>query len=175
MVEEGWPSMDQMGALLTSRVPALAPGLAVTAVHHPFRRLASAGPLAGMRPTFFADRMLNRMVLYPRRIRRTIAGRFDIYHIVDHSYAQLALELPGHATVVTCHDVDAFRSLVIGGDDPRPAWFRAMARRVLRGLRRARIVVCVSESTRDDLIRFGLADRARLRVVPIGIDPALLV
>ena len=26
MVEEGWPSMDQMGHLLTTPLPALAPG-----------------------------------------------------------------------------------------------------------------------------------------------------
>ena len=30
MAEEGWPSMDQMGHLLTTRLPAMAPGLSVT-------------------------------------------------------------------------------------------------------------------------------------------------
>ena len=94
MPEEGWPSMDQMGHLLTSRLPALAPGLTVTPVRHRMTRVFSPGPLKRVRPLFSADRALNRMVLYPRKLKRTAAAQFDIYHIVDHSYAQLALELP---------------------------------------------------------------------------------
>lgn len=173
MTEEGWPSMDQMGALLTSRLAEHAPGLRVTPVRHPLRRVASCGPLGRLRPAFFADRVLNRMVLYPRHVRERVAGRFDLYHLVDHSYAQLALDLPGDRTIVTCHDADTFRSLVPGGE-ARPAWYRAMARRILRGLRRARIVVCVSQAARDELVGFGLVDPDRIRVVPTGIDPALL-
>jgi glycosyltransferase involved in cell wall biosynthesis len=174
MTEEGWPSMEQMGALLTSRVPQLAPGLQVTAIRHPLRRFATVGPLARSRAAFFADRVLNRLVLYPRRVRRQVAGRFDLYHVVDHSYAPLALELPARATVVTCHDVDTFRSIVHGGGERRPAWFRAMTRRILRGLRRAEIVVCVSAAARDELVAFELVHPSRLRVVPNGIDPAFL-
>ena len=49
-----------------------------------------------------------------------------------------------------------------------------MTRRILAGLRRAAIVVCGSAAAHDDLVRFGLADPARLRIVPNGIDPALL-
>jgi len=174
MVEEGWPSMDQMGHLVTTRLPVFAPGLEVTPVHHRLVRVASAGPLRASRPLFFADRVLNRMLLYPRRVRRAVRGRFDLYHVIDHSYAQLALELPAASTIVTCHDVDTFRSLADPGQDARPLWFRMMIRRILRGLRRAQIVVCVSASARDDLVRFGLVDPSRVRVVPNGIDPALL-
>ena len=174
MVEEGWPSMDQMGRLLTTRVPALAPALQVVPVQHPLVRVASPGPLQRFRSLFLADRLLNRMLLYPRRVRREVAGRFDVYHVIDHSYAQLALGLPWEQTVVTCHDVDAFRCLVDPADEPRPFWFRVMTRRILRGLRRAAVVVCGSVTARNDLLRFGLVDPSRLRVVPNGIDPALL-
>jgi glycosyltransferase involved in cell wall biosynthesis len=177
MVEEGWPSMDQMGAIVTTRVPRFAPDLRVVPIHHRLQRLASIGPLSAVRPAFFTDRVLNRMVLYPRRARREVAGRFDIYHVVDHSYAQLLLELPAKRTVVTCHDVDTFRSLIDRDDpghDPRSSWFRAMTRRILRGFRRAEIVVCVSAAARDDVLRFQLADASRLRMVPNGIDPALI-
>jgi len=176
-VEEGWPSMDQMGEIVTSRVPRFAPALHVTPIHHRLQRVASIGPLSAVRPAFFADRVLNRMVLYPRRVRREVAGRFDIYHVVDHSYAQLLLELPAPRTVVTCHDVDTFRSLIDRADpghDPRSPWFRAMTRRILRGLRRAEIVVCGSEAARDDVLRLQLVDSSRVRVVPNGIDPALI-
>ena len=174
MVEEGWPSMDQMGELLTARLPAFAPRLQITPVRHPLVRVASRGPLGRHAAPFFADRLLNRMVLYPRRVRRTVRGRFDVYHVIDHSYAQLALDLPGPSTVITCHDVDAFRSLVEPDAEPRPAWFRMLARRVLQGLRSARVVVCGSSAARDDLARFGLVAPSALRVVANGIDPALL-
>lgn len=176
MVEEGWCSMDQMGALLTARLPALAPGLTVTPIRHPMTRVVSRGPAGSLPHAHFADRLLNRMLLYPKRLRRAVAGRHDLYHVVDHSYAQLILELPAESTIVTCHDVDTFRSLLPEGADrePRPAWFRAMTRRILRGFRRARFVVCGSRSAADDVARLGLADPARVRVVPNGIDPALL-
>jgi glycosyltransferase involved in cell wall biosynthesis len=149
----------------------------VTPVRHRLQRVASAGPLARVRAAFFADRVLNRMVLYPRHVRRGVAGKFDLYHVVDHSYAQLVLDLPARRTVVTCHDVDTFRSLIDSGDpghERRPAWFRAMSRRILRGLRRAELVVCGSGAARDEVAGLGLADASRLRVVPNGIDPALL-
>jgi glycosyltransferase involved in cell wall biosynthesis len=174
MVEEGWPSMDQMGHLLTTRVPALAPGLSVTPIRHRMTRIASPFGLERIRPLFLADRILNRMVLYPQRVKRSVSGRFDLYHVVDHSYAQLVFALPPHRTIVSCHDIDTFRSLVQPVEDPRGALFNAMTRRILAGLRRAAIVVCGSAAAHDDLVRFGLADPARLRIVPNGIDPGLL-
>ena len=174
MAEEAWPSMDQMGDLLTTRVPLFAPGLSVTPIRHRLVPLASIGPLRGIRPLFLADRIVNRMLFYPAALRRRVRGRFDLYHVVDHSYAQLALELPGDSTIVTCHDVETFRSLIQPDESPRPAAFRMMTGRILRGLARAGTIVCGSAAARDDLVRFGLADPARTRVVPNGIDPRFL-
>ena len=173
MAEEGWPSMDQMGHLLTTRVHAVAPGLRVTAIRHRMTRLLSPGPLRRVRPLFSADRAINRMLLYPGRVKRSVAGRFDLYHLADHSYAQLVLQLPPGRTVVSCHDIDTFRSLVEPAEDPRNPLFKVMTRRILAGLRRAAAIVCVSHAAYDDLIRFKLADPARLRVVANGIDPHL--
>lgn len=174
MTEEGWTSMDQMGHLLTTTVPAFAPELTVTPIHHRMIRLLSPGPLGRVKPAFFADRVLNRMLLYPQRVGRQVAGQFDIYHVVDHSYAQLVLSLPPGRTLVTCHDIDTFRSIIRPPEERRNPLFKIMTRRILRGLRRAELIVCVSEAARDDLLRFSLVDPARVRVVPNGIDPALL-
>jgi glycosyltransferase involved in cell wall biosynthesis len=174
MAEEGWPSMDQMGHLLTSRLPVVAPRLTVTPVQHRMTRVFSPGPLGRVRPLFSADRVLNRMVLYPRKVKRAAVTGFDIYHIVDHSYAQLALALPEGRTIVSCHDIDTFRSLVEPDQDPRNPLFNLMTRRIAAGLRRAAVIVCVSQAAHDDLVRFKLANPERLRVVPNGIDPALL-
>jgi glycosyltransferase involved in cell wall biosynthesis len=77
--------------------------------------------------------------------------------------------LPPNRAVVTCHDVDAFAPLLDDGarSSRLPRW---LARRVLAGLQRAAAVVCVSEATRADLVRYGLVDPARLRVVPNGVE-----
>ncbi len=53
---------------------------------------------------------------------------------------------------MTCHDLDTFRSILQPEQEPRPAPFRAMTRRILSGLRAAGHVACDSEATRDALV-----------------------
>ena len=60
-----------------------------------------------------ADRVFNRFWLY-RRALVGLARRCDLFHIVDHSYAHLALALPADRTIVTCHDTDTFRGFLTG-------------------------------------------------------------
>ncbi len=85
-----------------------------------------------------------------------------------------AHELPGASTIVTCHDIDAFRCVAQPEEERRSRPFRAMTQRILSGLQRAACVVCGSEATRDDLVRHGLVPEERLRVVLNGIDPDFL-
>jgi glycosyltransferase involved in cell wall biosynthesis len=133
------------------------------------RRLTRGGSDGGA--LFNADRLLNRFWDYPRWVRRR--GReFDLFHVVDHSYAQLLHELPAGRAVVTCHDLDTFRCVLEPESEPRPALFRAMTRRVLEGFRRAARVACVSEATRDELLRHRLFPPERLAVIPNGIHAA---
>ena len=130
-----------------------------------FRRLASR--LSHPRG-FNADRLLNRFVHYPRFVRR-VASQYDAFHVVDHSYSQLVRSLPAHRTGVYCHDLDAFRCLLDPPADPRPRWFRAMARRILTGLQHAAIVFHSTHAVRDQIERSGLLDVTRLRHVPYGV------
>jgi glycosyltransferase involved in cell wall biosynthesis len=107
---------------------------------------------------------------YPGWLRRH-AGSFDLFHIVDHSYAHLVDVLPPERTIVTCHDADAFLPLVA----PRLTRSRLplfLVRRVLHGMQRAAMVACPSAATRDDLLHFGLVAPARVVVVPNGVHPA---
>ena len=99
------------------------------------------------------------------------SGRFDLYHIIDHSYGQLVHALPPGRAVVTCHDLDAFRCLLEPAAEPRPAWFRAMAGRILSGLRKAAFVACDSDATRLGLESRGLVGPGRLETLHLGIDP----
>jgi glycosyltransferase involved in cell wall biosynthesis len=161
--EEGWPSMDRCADMLLAHLPA---GAAAERCVPRFRRVL--GPLG--RTGYNADRLVNRFVTFPRFARR-LAGRFDAYHVVDHTYAQLVHALPADRTGVYCHDLDAFRCLVEPAKDPRPRWFRALARRILAGMRKAAVVFHNSQQTRDELLRFGLIDPARLVHAPLGVAP----
>lgn len=166
--------MDLVGEMLCAELKARhRAALEVTRIQPAFvRRLsrAAAGARAA-RIRFNADRLLNRFFDYPRALRR-LRGGFDIFHIVDHSYAHLAHELDGSRTVVTCHDLDAFRCLLASGAERRSLPLRMMARRTLAGMRKAARVCCDSVATRDALVANALVSPGRLVVIPNGVHPA---
>jgi glycosyltransferase involved in cell wall biosynthesis len=174
--EEGWASMDLFGEMILGHLRR-GHGGAVEAerVAPPYRHRLGRLPGLGRRGAARnADRLANRFLDYPAYLRRLVgAGRFDLYHLVDHSYAQLVHELPPGRSVVTCHDLDAFRCLLEPSAEPRPRWFRAMARRILSGLERASAVACDSEATREAILARGLLPPGRLRVVPAAVPPEL--
>ncbi len=172
LVEEHWPSMDLVADELL-RTLAAVPAPAVDPVR--IRPAMPRWPAAIARMTHVqavvnANRYLDRHRRYPRWLRRH-RGRHDAYHVVDHTYAHLVHELPAAHTIVTCHDVDAFRSLFDPATESRGAMFRRMTQRVLDGLRRAAVVTCDSVATRDALVQHGLRT-TRLEVVPLGVHPA---
>lgn len=119
---------------------------------------------------FNGDRLLNRFWDYPRWLRRQV-DQFDLFHVVDHSYAHLVHQLPPGRTIVTCHDLDAFRSLL----DPGSAWRsmprNALARHILAGMRKAALVVCDSAAIRNELLEHKLLPPERVVTVPIGVHP----
>jgi glycosyltransferase involved in cell wall biosynthesis len=145
-------------------------GVSATGLLPPFRRAFTRVPLLnGQRTARNADRLLNRHYWYPRYLAGQ-AGAFDFFHIADHSYAHLVPVLPAGRTGVYCHDLDAFRCLVEPARDPRPRWFRALARRALRGLQSAALVFHNSFDTRRQIERHGLIDPRRLVHVPLGVS-----
>jgi glycosyltransferase involved in cell wall biosynthesis len=94
-------------------------------------------------------------------------GRYDAFHIVDHSYAHLVHELPSERTGVLCHDLDTFRCLL--GEEVRPRWFRAMTRRILAGLEKAAVVFCTTETMEAKLA--NLIEPRRIVRVALGTAP----
>ena len=167
--EENWHSMNLVADMLLARTEEGALGVETVRVCPPMRRRFSRGAAAGRRSN--ADRLANRFWDYPRHLRARRA-EFDLFHLVDHSYAQLLHHLPAGRAVVTCHDLDTFRCLLEPEAEPRPAPFRAMARRVLEGFRLAARVACDSRATRDELLAHGLFPAGRLTVIPNGVHPA---
>jgi glycosyltransferase involved in cell wall biosynthesis len=150
--EERWPSMDRVASMLYEQLTQHhADAFEVERVCPPFVRAATRVPLAGRsKAAFDADRFLNRFLSYPNHIE-PLAARYDLFHIVDHSYAHLAHALPASRTVVTCHDLDAFRSVLDPTQEPRSGAFRTMTGSILTGLQRAAVVMCDTTAIRDEL------------------------
>ncbi len=168
--EERWPSMDLVGETTTDALRLAGGGeVEAEAFLPPSTTLLARARAAGKRLAD-VDRALNRHLLYPLRLRAA-RGRFDLFHVVDHSYAQLVHVLPPGRAIVTCHDLDAFRSLLEPAAEPRSAAFRAMQGRVLSGLRRAARVVFDAQTMRDDAVARGVVRGERARVVPLPVHP----
>lgn len=103
----------------------------------------------------------------------TLAARRprEIYHVIDHGYADLLRWLPSARSIVTCHDLLLLRA--------REGWLamrtpsRTMRRFAwsVRHLPRAARVVCDSEATRADVLRFTDVVPERTVVIYPGLDP----
>jgi glycosyltransferase involved in cell wall biosynthesis len=167
--EEGWPSMDLVADMLMAEFNDGGAGIDATLVRPVLPRRLSR--ISSARAAFTADRMTARLWDYPRLIRG-ISGRFDVYHVVDHSYSQLVHELPCGRTLVTCHDLDTFRSVLARGEESRSAPFRAMTRHILDGFRKAAHVACDTAATRDEVLGLARIPSERASVVHNGPHPA---
>ena len=170
--EEGWPSMDLIADMLLDALPAAANGQIVATRLQPrmARRWARLPLVGGTSRAQLADRLTGRYRDYPRWLAAR-ATLFDVFHIVDHSYAHLARVLPVGRAIVTCHDLDAVRA----GLPPHQRPFdpeRLLASRILDGLGAAGHVACVSHATKTELIAASVAEPKRVSVVYEGVHPS---
>lgn len=137
-----------------------------------FRSLLTPAPIqTPVGPTW--RRFFMRYVLYPWMIQTTV--REGVLHLLDHSFAHVLPFVPFKVrTVVTVHDliplVDA------GGLSHRQV---ARFARNVAHLQRADRLVCVSETTRDQVCRLLSIPREKTVVNPMGAatlpaaDPAM--
>jgi glycosyltransferase involved in cell wall biosynthesis len=168
--EEGWHSMDLIGDMLLEMLPVVAPDTIVaTRLQPAMRRRFGLLPGSGKRARL-ADRITGRFYDYPRWLKPRVKD-FDVFHVVDQSYAHLVHALPAPRTVVTCNDVDAILPMLPGRMKQFDA-SRALARRILSGLGRAERVVCISQATEQRLLAFGRLIPQRVTVAYLGVHPA---
>ncbi len=161
--------MDLVAGMLARELRARhAAELTVSLVRPQFVQRFSRPPGARERRVAFnADRLLNRFFDYPRFLRAR-RNDFDLFHIVDHTYAHLTTAAGAGRCVVTCHDLDAFRPVIEpnGGN----SWLMGkMARTILDGVRQAAAIACDTAATRDAVIRYQLAPAERLTINPNGV------
>jgi len=172
--EEGWPSMDLVADALFDRLRVEhADEIDAVLVRPPFkqrftRTASGAGRSQLGKARFNADRLLNRFIDYPRRLKG-VRGDFDLLHIVDHTYAHLATCAGTRPAIVTCHDLDAFRSIIEPSGSMRARLFKLMATRQLRGLQDAAMVACGSDATRIEVLRHRLVAPDRVVTIPYGV------
>jgi glycosyltransferase involved in cell wall biosynthesis len=114
------------------------------------------------------DAYAGRFLVYPRLLRGI---RTDVAHIVDHGQGYLVSGLDPGRTVVTCHDV-ILLALAGGriGSAAVPKIALQLFRISLELMRRAAMVVAVSQQTKRDLISFVGLDPARIRVISPGLN-----
>jgi glycosyltransferase involved in cell wall biosynthesis len=116
---------------------------------------------------------IDKFVLFPRRLRSKLAQRPSVVHICDHSNAMYNGQISGVPVVVTCHDLLAVRG-ALGEETNCPASFtgKILQRWILHGLRRANVVACDSQATRDDALRLVRRDSAspKVEVVTLGLN-----
>jgi glycosyltransferase involved in cell wall biosynthesis len=166
-VEETWPSMDLVADMLEAYLQRdYSDVMNVTQLCPTMRRRFSR--ISNHSSCLIADRLFNRFWDYPKHLR-AMKSKFDLFHIVDHSYSQLAHELPPERLVITCHDLDTFRCLFEPTKERRSLSFRTMMRRVLHGFRKAARVTCDTVAIRDELRAYSLFPPERLTVVHNGV------
>jgi glycosyltransferase involved in cell wall biosynthesis len=171
LAEARWHSMDLVAEILMLglRSPATRVVDAVQIRPAMVRRFTRVPGLKEWSPAEKADRIINRVWDY-RRMLSAQAGDFDLFHIVDHSYAHLVTVLPPQRSLVMCHDIDAFAG-VLPGTHGQSMVGRLLGERLLAGLVAARKIVCGSRWTRDALLASGVVEPSRLAVVPYGVHP----
>ena len=112
---------------------------------------------------------IDKYLWFPRELTRYAKAGWKI-HITDHSNAMYARK--GRGDVVTCHDLLAVRgALGEATDCPASATGRILQKWILRGLDRADVICCDSETTARDVTRL-LPHRVSsgVRTVPIALN-----
>jgi len=164
--------MDLIADMLMDTLPAVGGNrIAVTRLCPPMTHRWTRLPLIGRAARAqLGDRLTGRFWDYPRWLAPQV-GRFDVFHIVDQSYAHLTRVLPARSAIVTCNDVDAIRAALPGNTRAfHPS--RLLAAHVLDGLSRAAHIACISRATRAELLASGNIPAERVSVSHLGVHPA---
>ncbi len=158
LAQENRRSMDICGHNLTTALTAKV-GQDVEYYVSPFRRYLSGvvdHPLSAK-----LDLLVNRHFSY-----KLPTELVDIHHVIDHSYGHLLYRLPLANTVITCHDLN----ILYRAQETKNPLLRASCQHILRGLARAKWVICDSEFTRQELDQSALTPEAKIKVIPLGLD-----
>ena len=167
-VPDRWHSMLHFGRMMRDGLSAS--GLDVTFIHPPavFGRVRFLGPTVAKWLGY-----IDKFVLFRWRLWRSLAAGPHIVHICDHSNASYARAVRHAPLVITCHDLFSVRAALNEDTDCPPSRSgRVLQRWILRGLKSADAIACVSEYTAGDVQRLVAndTDRPRVAVIPLGLN-----
>jgi len=131
-----------------------------------------------LRRDAFADRMvsllpcgktsLRQHVVYPRRLHQGSMREFSLLHYPAHMDAPAWSSKPYVLTVLDLipHVLnDLYRA-------NKPGWRFRLARSLeVRSIRQATLLLAISETTANDLVRVLTIPREKIVVTPLGVDP----
>lgn len=114
---------------------------------------------------------VDKFFRFPRFLRHHLQalkqrGQPIVVHICDHSDAVYVPSLAGYPHMVTCHDMIAVRSAL--GELPMQLTRftgRIYQRLIMRGLRQAAAIVCVSDTTRLEFERIAGPGHRKVAVI----------
>jgi glycosyltransferase involved in cell wall biosynthesis len=154
-------SMQRYAQLLQQRMSPVVDNLDLVTPSSLFpRSLETRGELAKWIGHF------EKFILFPIELvwRRRA---YNIVHLCDHGNALYLFFLPRKRTLITCHDCLAIRAARGSFVETQTRWTGRVAQRlILAALRRAHHIVCVSETTRQDLARLIGRSTIDIALVP---------
>ena len=113
---------------------------------------------------------VDKYLLAPSVLRRA-AKKVDVVHVCDHSNSMYLKCAGNKPSLITCHDLLAvfaaegrFPGIHVGGTGKR------LQRWIASGLKRARVIVCVSHKTAEDTQELIGESTAKLAVVPHSLN-----
>ena len=114
---------------------------------------------------FYVDKFL-LFPLHLKSVLRREGGEGVIVHVCDHSNGMYLHALANVPNVITCHDMMPMRSAL--GEIPQNPTSRTgkiFQRLILRGLKTAQFVVCVSTATQREFLRLADFSEQKTRIV----------
>lgn len=161
-------SMQRFGLMMLQGLTAAGVPAELISPEPVFGRFKGAGAFAAKWLAY-----VDKFLIFPRKLQRRVRHGVSLVHICDHSNAMYAADAGAVPVVVTCHDLLAVRG-ALGEQTDCPASFTGghLQRWILRGLRRANAIACVSRATMADAERLlGISGAARdLSVVTLGLN-----
>ena len=112
----------------------------------------------------------DRFILFPPLLKQA-AWWADLVHICDHSNSMYVKYVLNRPHVVTCHDMLAVRSALGEIPENPTSWTgQKLQQMILNGLRQAAHIVCVSEATRQELIRIAAVQAHSVSTIYNGLN-----
>ena len=104
-------------------------------------------------------------LFYPFKVLYSLYTSHEIIHIYSQGYAHLAYYVPHNKLVITCCDIIPFIMA-----DPHDFWGSCAIRHTFTGLKKARRIIAISSSTKNDLIRYLHIPEEKIIVIYPRID-----